>query len=115
MELDFLPGVNHYADLTFDDQGYYRNVLVNNTKFVDASQDILGICELDDIVENLEYRLRVANHNVSSNNPDFEIFQPNFAWAPVDIIKKTFDVTTRWAKALSIFLSESTSSPDFRP
>jgi hypothetical protein len=99
MELDFLPGVNDYADLTFDDQGYYRNISANNTEFVDASQDISGICELDDIVENLEYRLRVENHNVSSNDPDFAILRPNFAWAPLDIIKKTFDVTTRWARS----------------
>jgi hypothetical protein len=26
--------------------------------------------------------------------------RPNFAWAPIDIIKKTFDVTTRWAQSI---------------
>jgi hypothetical protein len=103
MELDFLPGVNDYADLTFNDQGYYRNVSVNNTEFMDAIQDISEICDLDSIVENIERKIRVANHNVSSNDPDFEVLRPNFAWAPVDVIKRTFDVTTRWARSIEHF------------
>ena len=26
MELDDLPGINEYGDLTFDNQGFYRNI-----------------------------------------------------------------------------------------
>jgi hypothetical protein len=98
MEHDFLPGVNDYADLTFNDQGNYRNVAVNNAEFMDSSQYILAVvCDLNDVVQNLKQKFRCANHVVSSKDPDFELLQPNFAWAPVDIIKRTFDITTRWA------------------
>jgi hypothetical protein len=55
MERNFLLRVNDYADLTFDDQGNYRNVAVNNAEFMDSSQDILAVaCDLDDVDQNLE-------------------------------------------------------------
>ena len=38
MELDNLPGVNDYGDLTFDDQGYYRDVTVKMAVFFDSYQ-----------------------------------------------------------------------------
>ena len=41
------------------------------------------------------------NHNVTINpkSPDFALLRPFFAWAATDTIKRTFDVTTRWARA----------------
>ena len=42
----------------------------------------------------------VNPHEVSSNDPDFEALRPNFAWAPVEVIKRTFDITTRWARSI---------------
>jgi hypothetical protein len=58
------------------------------------------VCDLDDVVQNLEQKFRCANHVVSSKDLDFELLQPNFAWAPVDVIKRTFDITTRWAQSI---------------
>ena len=41
----------------------------------------------------------VALHEVGYGSPpDYEALQPCFAWAPVDVIKHTFAVTTRYVK-----------------
>ena len=40
------------------------------------------------------------NLHTSSNDPDFEVLRPKFAWLPADVIQKTFDVTTRWATSV---------------
>jgi hypothetical protein len=32
-------------------------------------------------------------------HPMFEMLRSKFVWAPVDIIKQTFDATTRWARS----------------
>ena len=40
MEHDDLSGINNYGDLTFDDQGYYRDVTVNNVNFYNAYQSV---------------------------------------------------------------------------
>ena len=52
MEHDDLPGINNYGDLTFDDQGYYREVTVNNVNFYNTYQYVSEFCELEDIVDH---------------------------------------------------------------
>ena len=100
MEEDYLPGVNDYGDLTFDDQGYYRNVDVNNAEFHDTFQDIDEFSGDNDYIDRIETKYHINPHEVSSNDPDFEALRPNFAWAPAETIKRTFDVTTRWARSI---------------
>ena len=102
MELDNLPGINDCGDLIFDDQGYYRDVTVKTAIFYDSYQCTSEYCDLEDIVDNIERKYRVNPHEVSQNDPDFEALRPNFAWAPVDVIKRTFDVTTRWARSVEL-------------
>ena len=100
MELDNLPEVNDYGDLTFDDQGYYRDVTVKMAVFYDSYQCTSEYCDLEDIVDNIKRKYRENPHEVSQNDPDFKALRPNFAWAPVEVIKRTFDVTTRWAPSI---------------
>ena len=76
MEHDDLPGINDYGELTFDDQGYYRDVTVNNVNFYDAYQYVSTFCELEDIVNHVEFKYHVNLHEVSHNNPDFEALRP---------------------------------------
>ena len=106
MEHDDLPGINDYGDLTFDDQGYYLDVTVNNVNFYDAYQSISEFCELEDIVDHVEYKYRVNPHEVSHNDPDFEALRPYFAWSS----RKHLMSLRIGHEALNIFLSESTSS-----
>ena len=40
MELDNLPGVNDYGDLTFDDEGYYRGVTVSKATFMTVISEL---------------------------------------------------------------------------
>ena len=47
VELDNLPGVNGYGDLTFGDQGYYRDVTVKLDVFSDSYQCTSEYCDLD--------------------------------------------------------------------
>ena len=92
MELDNLLGVNDYSDLTFDDQGYYRGVTIY--QFNDSYQCTSEFCDLEDIVNHIEHKYHVNPHEVSHDDPDFEALRPNFTWVPVEVINRTFNVTT---------------------
>ena len=60
MEIDNLPGVNDYGDLTFDNQGYYKGVItVNEAVFHDSYQCTSEFCDLEDIVNNIKRKFRV--------------------------------------------------------
>jgi hypothetical protein len=37
-------------------------------------------------------------HTVAEAPRDYDALRPRFAWLPTDIIKKTFDVTTQYAR-----------------
>ena len=100
MELDNLPGVNDYGDLTFDDQGYYRGVAVSNATFYDSYQCTSEFCDLGNVVDDIEQKYRANPHEVLPKDPSFEALRPNFAWSPVEVIKRAFDVTTRWARRI---------------
>ena len=54
----------------------------------------MEFCDLDYIVNNIEREYSVNPHEVSQNDPDYEALHPNFDWAPAEVIKKTFDVTS---------------------
>ena len=100
---DQLPGVNDYGDLTFDDQGHYRTnttIDINNADFYDTFQEVSEIYEDNYFIDRIEAKYNVNPHEVSSNDPDFEALRPNFAWAPVEVIKRTFDITTRWTRSI---------------
>ena len=54
----------------------------------------------DDIVDAIDIKYIVKPHEVTSQDPHFESLRPNFEWAPVEVIKRTFDVTSRWARCI---------------
>jgi hypothetical protein len=102
MEEKLLPGVNDYGDLIFDDQGYYRSdpILINELELLCTHRNGTCLGDQESIIENIEDKYRANNLHTSTNDPDFEALRPKFAWLPVDVIQKTFDVTTRWARSI---------------
>ena len=44
--------------------------------------------------------VKANNLNVDVAEPKYELLKPNFGYAPVDVIKKTFKCTTQWAKII---------------
>ena len=115
MEHDDLPGINNYGDLTFDDQAYYRDVTVNNVNFYDAYQYVSEFCELEDIVDHIEYKYHVNLPEVLHNDPDVEDLHPNFAWSPAEkLSRKLLTSPHDGHEALNTFLSESNSSHAFQ-
>ena len=50
-----------------------------------------------DVTRRIVNLYQSNNVTIDPKNPDFALLRPFFAWAPADAIKRTFDVTTRWA------------------
>jgi hypothetical protein len=98
MTVGDLPGVSEYGDNRFDLHGNYR-VNHSSTFFFDAYSDIPSQ-NVGDAVDNLDAKYRVNPHEISAKDPPFESLRPFFLWAPVETIKRTFDVTTRWARSV---------------
>jgi hypothetical protein len=101
-----LDTVDH--DDPFDQHGEYRyrtiaHSLIQEEEFFDAVEysdyDVL----VDDLMDTLYpeevkdiYDVNLTDvHNVK---PNFELLRPLFGWAPSDTIKRTFDVTTQYAR-----------------
>ena len=40
-------------------------------------------------------------HETKEKEPDYEALRPHFGWAPVDVIKKTLEATTRYARQIN--------------
>ena len=76
-----------YAEHRFEKYGDYLHRHVNEASMHPVlDYSLAGTCS-------------VFLHEVGPGTPpDIEALQPCFAWAPVDVIKHTFAVTTRYAK-----------------
>ena len=60
---------------------------------------------------NVDVHKRKARE-ISSREPDYKSFIPNFAWCYADIIKKTFAATTQYARIpMSTHLTKHFNSP----
>ena len=82
--------------------------LCHSSLFQDANDipDTTPNCTLNVDV----YRLNARE--ISSREPDYKSFIPNFAWCSVDIIKKTFAATTQYARMpMSTHLTKHFKSP----
>jgi len=96
-----LPPEAGYNDLAFDEHGLYRQRKVHNVaidEFFDAAMDPLG--NIEDVVDDLIDNMQVHKRNININHPSFKDLRPNFGWAPVDVIQKTFQCTTQWARSI---------------
>ena len=101
IEGDDVPSFNEYGDFSFDNRGYYRHTLDVSNHFSSFFQTGNN-CERGDVIDvldRIEATYRCNNVKINPKSPDFDLLRPYFAWAPADTIKRTFDVTTRWARA----------------
>ena len=96
-----------HEDFTSDGEYRHRTVathrMVPEDEFFDASE----FEDFDDLIDDLFDTLHpdglndVYGVNVTDVNPikpNFEFIRPLFGWAPADTIKRTFDVTTQFAR-----------------
>jgi hypothetical protein len=105
MDAEELPGPNDYEDLRFDCRGEYRRIVeIQQTirsyrpHFFDAEEGVTEIIEQREIMSN-KTSLGIFPHDVKARPPDFLSLRPMFAWATEEVIKRTFDVTTQWARS----------------
>jgi len=93
------PNPRAYGNPEFDAQGYYRSQQVFQLSILDSVLDIeKSNLTVDDLIDKLDVTYAAYPQHVVPTEPDFEALRPNFAWLPTDIIKKTFETTTRWAR-----------------
>ena len=114
MELDEIPAFNEYGDFKFDEQGYYRHGInftsthsyrddedtLNDDEFFDSRKDFDVYDDLEDFIDSIDGLYSVNRMSVSEKNPNFELLRPYFAFAPIETIKRTFAITTRWARSI---------------
>ena len=96
---DDVPSFNDYGDFSFDDQGYYRHSIVSAHTTSASRSSTLERGDVFDVTQRIANLHQSNNVTIDPKHPDFALLRPFFAWAPADAIKRTFDVTTRWARA----------------
>ena len=82
----------------FDQKGNNRHQ-VYRAHFFAAYQD-LPMESYDDIVDATDMKYIIKPHEVTSQDPHFESLHCNFAWAPIKVIKCTFNVTTSLVRCI---------------
>ncbi len=82
-----MPIPPEYDDLRFDENGEY-NLRV---QYFDAEQSpyLSPVVYCD---------LYLYSHERSNRKPDIDDLRPCFGWAPTDVIKRTLDATTQFAR-----------------
>jgi hypothetical protein len=109
-ELAMLPHIIMTADVEWN-PNIYDHTIDNMETFYDETLDVVDYDH--NFNPNGEYKHRtigfheldgdmVAQHcfAISPNNtkPDFQLLRPLFGWFPTDTIRRTFDVTTKFAR-----------------
>jgi hypothetical protein len=111
----------------FDD--YRKRIIVQDVEITDLDDPILPFSDaadiLDDYVDHVVYRAScsdlLVHHGtlmpsprlVSPKLPDYERLRPFFGWMPTDVIKRTFEVTTQYARMpMSTILKKRYKSPN---
>jgi hypothetical protein len=96
-------------DNPFDDYGEYRHRTVATHNLLDEEEffDSMECVDYDDLVDDfidahnptvVDNIYNVTAAKVMSQPPNFELLRPLFGWAPTDTIKRTFNVTTQYAR-----------------
>ena len=97
----------------FDEFGNYRNktnVGEHELYFFDA--DSYAEDNLDDIIIECMKHSKSGEILVEKKEPDYESLKPYFNWAPTNVIKKTFKLTTQYARTpASTILKKNFKSP----
>jgi hypothetical protein len=109
MEQFYDAEMDAVSDSPFDQFGDYRHrtiathIIEPEAEFFDATE----ILSYDDRVDNFFDALHpnevqmvydINTITVSTKPPDFDLIRPLFGWAPSDTIKRTFAVTTQYAR-----------------
>ena len=112
-----VPDVPIVLDDRFDIVGDYRHTV----QVQDASVSPVTVGPeqvIDDILLEFKHHLYSVNYLSShqlkeTNKHDFEVLRPFFGWLPVDLVKKTFNVTTQYARMpMSTVLKKRFKSPN---
>ena len=93
----------------FDQYGEYRyrTVAIHNTTCETAFFDAVEFLDCDDMVDDLidlshpEHMCATFGVNMATVAPrqsDFDLLRPLFGWAPSETIKRTFSVTSQFAR-----------------
>jgi hypothetical protein len=97
-------------DENFDHYGEYRHRTIATHSTIQPEEEFFDAIEhvaFDDLVDDLIDAVHPENvsdvydinlTDVKQVKADFELLRPLFGWAPADTIKKTFDVTTQYAR-----------------
>ena len=90
-----------YIEPRFDATGLYNKRVIQQLNILSDT----GVFDLSDCADPSTWD--VTNHTTSisaprkeSKEPNYEALRPNFGWAPADIIKRTFNATTQYAKQI---------------
>jgi hypothetical protein len=101
----------------FDITGDYRHSVQVQDAIV-TPVTVMPEQVIDAILSEPEHMLYLVNvlssHEVSNNaKHDFEALRPFFGWLPIDLVKKTFGVTTQYARMpMSTVLMKRFKSPN---
>ena len=109
-ELENLPHVILTSDQDWDPNIFDNNINENSDDWYQI-EDIPDNYESHPFTDKGQYTKRhldtlelvIDNVNVKEKAPDFEKLQPYFGWIPVDVIKKTYEVTTQYARSLHLY------------
>ena len=93
----------------FNQYGEYRHRtvathnIIEEDEFFDANDYMDYDDQVDDVIDTLQPEIVADIYNVSvtevsSREPNYEVLRPLFGWAPTATIKRTFAVTTRFAR-----------------
>ena len=86
-----------YPADVFDEEGTFRDTNVSIEAMV-TTVDIQRSTTFHDLVDNIIDLYVINNRVIDVKEPPVKSLRPNFAWAPMDVIKKTFESTTQWAR-----------------
>ena len=93
-----LPQPKAYGEHNFDRQGYYRGCHIASMSIKEID-DFLSE-DMSDIVESVEVHYVLQQMQYTEKDPDYDQLRPQFLWAPADVIKKTWEIATRWGRSI---------------
>jgi len=93
-------------DPRFDDMGDYRHRHIVTNAYIREHQE-------NELFHDAEILIESCTHQTRPGQVDYEKTQPRLGWAPIDVIKRTFDATTQFVKIpMSNLLRKTFQSPN---
>jgi hypothetical protein len=92
--------IGHDSTTVTPDYGSYTAITNISVSAASLEYDLDHSASFSDFVDKLVDTVMVHKHSIVIKEPHYEELRPNFAWAPTNIIKKTFECTTQWARMI---------------